>query len=372
MKNKTKGLIALIAMTAATAVAAGSSTFAWFQTNRNANLKFNKITIAKRGSNELKAELLNLGLETLSTDKQSLTVATPADAEASDISSKDGVQLYAPVWGSKVGDEEKVSKVDEVIDATNSHANKWFTEFGFKLTNVKHGSDTTQLNVFFNEDTIIKAVDVDAEHIVEYRSQVEKYEAAVAAETITMGQDDTADSVTYAQYQTAKPVVVQQDKNDWAAKWSRVAVIAVDSAPANHAALGSSSTLNPTGVLTFENEITTTGNSSEEFVNSTTLDSDKKMDIGTYDYAAGDRHYYEFADPETYYDNAHTAYAAGWADDAKKGYLVTLDPDTGDDANSKYYVVRVWLEGTENDDQDPADGGEIELNLGFTSYGIAE
>ncbi|MBQ2494175.1 MAG: hypothetical protein II520_02945, partial [Bacilli bacterium] len=62
MKNKTKGLIALIAMTAATAVAAGSSTFAWFQTNRNANLKFNKITIAKRGSNELKAELYKAGV----------------------------------------------------------------------------------------------------------------------------------------------------------------------------------------------------------------------------------------------------------------------------------------------------------------------
>ena len=362
MKNKTKGLIALIAMTAATAVAAGSSTFAWFQTNRSANLSFNKITIAKRGSNELKAELLNLGLEGLSADKQSLTVATPADAEASDISSKDGVQLYAPVWGNKVGDAQKVSKVDEVIDATNSHANKWFTEFGFKLTNEKKKSDTTKLNVFFDETTLVKAVEVDAENMDTYRSQVAAYE----------GNTETHGGITLEQYNIAKPKVVQQDKNDWAAKWSRVAIISLSGAPANHGAVGSSSTLSPTAVLTFENQITTDGNSSEEYVKEKALNDDDTMKIGTYQ--STDRHYYTFANPETYYDDTHVASSAMVSDNAKKGFLVTLDPDDStistDDANTKYYIVRVWLEGTENDDQDPADGGEIELNLGFDAYGL--
>ena len=337
MKNKTKGLIALIAMTAATAIAAGSSTFAWFTTNRSANLSFNKITIQKRGSNELKAELLNLGLETLSADKQSLTVATPANAEASDISSKDGVQLYAPVWGNKVGDAQKVSKVDTVIDATNSKANKWFTEFAFKLTNVQKRSDTTKLNVFFNDDTLLKAV------------------TAVEPETGTAEEKAAAKAA-------------QQAKNDAAADWSRVAIISLNGAPADHAAVGSSSTLNPQSVLTFEKQITTTGNSSEEYVEGTTLNDDDTMKIGTYE--STDRHYYTFADPETYYDDTHVASSAMVSDNAKKGFLVTLDPDTGDGANSKYFLVRVWLEGTENDNQEAADGGEIELNLGFDAYGL--
>lgn len=363
MKNKTKGLIALIAMTAATAVAAGSSTFAWFQTNRSANLSFNKVTIQKRGANELKAELLNLGLEGLSADKQSLTVATATDAEASDISSKDGVQLYAPVWGNKVGDAQKVSKVDEVIDATNSHANKWFTEFGFKLTNEKKKSDTTKLNVFLDETTLVKPVKVDTDdNMTTYRSQVASYE----------GDPDTHGGITLEQYNTAKPKVVQQDKNDAAASWSRVAIISLSGAPADHAAVGSSSTLNPTAVLTFEKQITTDGNSSEEYVQGTTLNDDDTMKIGTYQ--STDRHYYTFADPETYFDDTHVASSAMVSDNAKKGYLVTLDPDdpaiSTDDANTKYYIVRVWLEGTENDDQDPADGGEIELNLGFDAYGL--
>ena len=92
------------------------------------------------------------------------------------------------------------------------------------------------------------------------------------------------------------------------------------------------------------------------------------MDIK--EYVAADRHYYTFANPESYFANAHTAYSDSWGADAKKGYLVTLDPDTGDDANTKYFVVRVWLEGTENDDQEAADKGEVSLNLGFASYGI--
>jgi len=338
MKNKTKGLIALIAMTAATAVAAGSSTFAWFQTNRNATLSFNKITIQKRGANELKAELISLGLDNLAADKQSLTVATPADAEASDISSKDGVQLYAPVWGNKVGDEEKVSKVDTVIDANNSKANKWFTEFAFKLTNVQKGTDTTKLNVFFNDDTLLKAV------------TAEEPETGTAEEK-------------------AAAKVAQQAKNDAAAKWSRVAIISLTGAPANHAAVGSSSSLSPTGVLTFENEASGTGDTSNQFIKSDTVDpSTDKMDLGTY--ASADRHYYTFADPETYYDDTHVASSAMVSDNAKKGFLVTLDPDTGNDANSKYFLVRVWLEGTENDNQEAADGGEIELNLGFDAYGL--
>ena len=339
MKNKTKGLIALIAMTAATAVAAGSSTFAWFQTNRSANLSFNKITIAKRGANELKAELISLGLDNLAEDKQSLTVSTPTNAEASDISSKDGVQLYSPVWGNKVGDLQKVSKVDTVIDATNSKANKWFTEFAFKLTNVQKGTDTTKLNVFLDNTTLLKAV--------------------------TAAEPDTGTAEEKAAAKAA-----QQAKNDAAADWSRVAIISLNGAPADHAAVGSPSTLEPTAVLTFENQITTTNNSSEEYVQGTALNDDDTMKIGTYDNEHGDRHYYTFADPETYYDDTHVASSAMVSDNAKKGYLVTLDPDTGNDANSKYFLVRVWLEGTENDTQDPADGGEIELNLGFDAYGL--
>ncbi len=353
MKNKTKGLIALIAMTAATAVAAGSSTFAWFQTNRNANLSFNKITIQKRGANELQAEIVKLGAGTLDAKKQSLTVASP-NAMAADISSKDGVQLYAPVWGNKVGDNEKVTRVDEVIDESNANADKWFTEFAFKLTNVKHGTDTTQLNVFLDQTTLVKA--------------------ATAAEPET-GTDE----------EKAAAKAKQQAKNDAAAKWSRVAIVSLTGAPKsdgtpaeNHASVGKGK-LGQGGVLTFENECkegpSDEDNSSTEYINSKTLDSNKKMDIKTY--GTDDRHYYSFEDPENYYADTHVAYDSMTSPDAKKGFLVTLDPNdldptvTDDDGNTKYFLVRVWLEGTENDDQEDADGGEIELNLGFASYGIA-
>ena len=368
MKNKTKGLIALIAMTAATAVAAGSSTFAWFQTNRNANLSFNKITIQKRGANELKAEIIKLGGGTLDTDKQSLTVASP-DAMAADISSKDGVQLYAPVWGSKVGDNEQVSKVEEVIDANNAHADSWFTEFAFKLTNVKHGDDTTKLNVFLDQTTLLKAVAVDTpENILAAKNLISEYEADHA-------------SHTESEYNAAVEKVAKQNANDAAAKWSRVAIVSLNAAPKsdgtvaeNHASVGKGK-LGQTGVLTFENECKESGsdtkNSSTEYINSTTLTANK-MDIK--EYVTADRHYYTFANPESYFANAHTAYSDSWGADAKKGFLVALDPDdpdtTDDDANTKYFVVRVWLEGTENDDQEAADKGEVSLNLGFASYGI--
>ena len=369
MKNKTKGLIALIAMTAATAVAAGSSTFAWFQTNRSANLSFNKITIQKRGANELKAEIIKLGGGTLENDNQTLTVASP-DAMAADVSSKDGVQLYAPVWGRKVGDNEQVSKVEEVIDADNAHADSWFTEFAFKLTNVKSGEDTTKLNVFLDQTTLLKAVAVDTpENILAAKNLINDYE----------NNPDTTH--TESEYNAAVEKVTKQDANDAAAKWSRVAIVSLNAAPKNdgtpaqnHASVGKGK-LGQTGVLTFENECKESEsddkNSSTQYINSTTLTANK-MDIK--EYVAADRHYYTFANPESYYANAHTAYADSWGADAKKGYLVTLDPDnpdtTDDDANTKYFVVRVWLEGTENDDQEDADKGEVSLNLGFASYGI--
>ena len=368
MKNKTKGLIALIAMTAATAVAAGSSTFAWFQTNRNANLSFNKITIQKRGANELEAEIVQLGGGTLDAKKQSLTVAAP-DAMAADISSKDGVQLYSPVWGNKVGDTEKVTRVDEVIDEDNAYADKWFTEFAFKLTNVKHDTDTTQLNVFLDDTTLLEPVEVQG--------------YTTADETTVTTYEAGGSSIEESVYLAAKARVEQHKANAAAAKWSRVAIISLTGAPKsdgtvaqNHASVGKGK-LGQAGVLTFENECKESpsdeDNSSTEYINSTTLDSDKKMEIKNY--VAADRHYYSFEDPETYYADTHVAYGSMTSDDAKKGYLVTLDPDdpaiSTDDANTKYFVVRVWLEGTENDDQEVADKGEIKLNLGFASYGIA-
>ena len=131
MKTKSKLVLALAVLTAGTAFAGASGTFAWFTVNRSAVLNYASVVAQATGPN-LEANFLAPVANVTSTySGAGSKSATSAVSYTSDISSGDGVAMAKPNWVSAPGAANTdIAGVSQVYDAS-----KFFTRFIIKVDN---------------------------------------------------------------------------------------------------------------------------------------------------------------------------------------------------------------------------------------------
>ena len=155
MKTKAKLVLALSVLTAGTAVAGATGTFAWFTTNRSATLTYSNVT-AYNNHGTLDVKIYNLSdtaavpTNTPAAESKPAvhSVAGSAKSTTTDISSADGVKLVKPIWTGESGNNKKAEKL---VDAEAGE----YTTYYFTVANT--GTGSTALNVFLDAGTCIKA-----------------------------------------------------------------------------------------------------------------------------------------------------------------------------------------------------------------------
>lgn len=290
MKTKAKLVLALSVLTAGTAVAGATGTFAWFTTNRSATLTYTKIT-AQSSNAKLEVTLGGITDDGLhasnyesSTGKFSDAIKVESNSSfTTDVSSVDGKKFFKPDWKGVAGNEQQAYSVKEVTDG--------YTQFYFTVKN----TGNTATHVFFNEGTAVNA-------------------------NATGNDADVA-----------------------LAKWTRVAVLeAKDSAKAPVAGDTADATLK----VLFEN--VDSGSTKTKGIAEAALNEGKPKlaDVATVTHKLG----------------AFDAVVSGTTKTTGNvAYLGELTANA-----TKAYIVSVWLEGTESDNQDAAAGGAVDVTLKLT------
>lgn len=155
MKTKAKLVLALSVLTAGTAVAGATGTFAWFTTNRSATLTYSKIT-AYNNHGSLDVEIHNLSdagakENNVKPSEDGNTKATHTvegvSSTTTDVSSQDGITVVKPVWKGESGEGKDIYKTE---------AAKMGTEYVMYYFSVSNTGETA-LNVFLDTGTAIKA-----------------------------------------------------------------------------------------------------------------------------------------------------------------------------------------------------------------------
>lgn len=292
MKTKAKLVLALSVLTAGTAVAGATGTFAWFTTNRSATLTYSKV-VAQSSNAKLEVKLGGItdsGLtEQTNYNAEDGSFAdaislTSAKSFTTDVSSVDGKKFYKPDWKGVAGNNAEVYSVKEAKDG--------FTQFYFTVKNT--GNSAT--HVFFNEGTAVMA----------------------------NAAGNAADAAL--------------------AQWTRVAVLETTATATPKATDVAASTLK----VMFENEAS--GANKGKGIASTDMTTDNKATIT------------DVADA-THKVGAFEAVVSGVTKTTNnKAYLGELAANA-----TKAYIVSVWLEGTEADNQDAAAaGGAVDVTLKLT------
>lgn len=132
MKTKSKLVLALAVLTAGTAFAGASGTFAWFTVNRSAILQYSKVTAQATGPN-LEAKFLATvaGVTNTLSNGADTQSATSSASYTADISSADGITMAKPNWITEAGAANTpIAGVSKVTDVS-----KYFTRFIIKVTN---------------------------------------------------------------------------------------------------------------------------------------------------------------------------------------------------------------------------------------------
>ena len=309
MKGKTKALMAISVLSVGALAAAGASTFAWFQVNRTVSLAYSSVTMQNRSA-ELSGKLISLDGAVASGDDKAQTISG-ATSTASDVSSKDGKTFYSPDWGMEIGNDKSPVRVNDVSEGG---ANTYYAEYAFSLTHkgIKQGE-------------------------AGYNAKTDRpFEVYLTAGTRVFAHDDSDEA--------------QKKANEAATSWTRVAILqgANPETPiASHDDIVSSEL---TPILTFESKsVGATGADKTQYVQSKDLTRDDKLDLASYQ--TSDRHY-------VLGDEGVFANTSKDSNSTSKNYLNTIASGT-----TSYYVVRVWLEGTESNDQRSAQGGKVDINL---------
>lgn len=309
MKGKTKALMAISVLSVGALASAGASTFAWFQVNRTVSLAYSSVTMQNRSA-ELSGRLISLDGATATGDDKAQTISGTTST-ASDVSSKDGKTFYSPDWGMEIGNDKAPVRVNDVSEGGE---NTYYAEYAFSLTH--KGIKTGEAG---------------------YNAKTDRpFEVYLTAGTKVFAHEDTD--------------AAQKKANEAATSWTRVAILqgANPLTPITSHDDIVSSELSP--ILTFESKPATGVTADKtKFVQSKNLTSDDKLDLASYQ--ESDRHYVlgeEGVFANTGKDSNSTS----------KNYLNTIASGT-----TSYYVVRVWLEGTENKDQRSAQGGKVDINL---------
>ncbi len=143
---------------------------------------------------------------------------------------------------------------------------------------------------------------------------------------------------------TITATTADKNEDEALAKWTRVAVVetTLTAAP---------TTVQSTGTLKalFENDVT--GALKSKYVSGVTAGTDETT-LTVSDLPTASESVHQVGKYSTVTSSTATTV---------KGYLGELAKD-----ETKYYVVSVWMEGTEADNQDAAEGGAIDVTLGFT------
>lgn len=245
MKTKAKLVLALSVLTAGTAFAGATGTFAWFSTNRTATLTYSKVTAVSSNS-KLKVGIGGLtdsGIQEVTnvaadgTYSSAISSTVSSGSFTSDVSSIDGKSFFKPNWVSTAGNDAAVREVKNVTNATwdtNLSNGGYYTQYYFFIEN----TGASSVYVFLDENTKIKTNSTDS--------------------TSDQGKKDTA-----------------------LAKWSRVAII--DSGTSKPSGTGLTT---GTTKLIFEQE--DSGSTKDKGIGSTTLTDDSKATISSVTTKKGD------------------------------------------------------------------------------------
>ena len=302
MNTKTKMMLGLSVLTAGTLAAGATGTFAWFTTNKTAVANYTKIT-ARADTRKLKIDMGGL-TDTNLTEKSNYTAATTTADEAwADQVSLDSSASYV----SDISSNDGMNFVKPIW--VNGAANEAYVEKDLK--------------------TVASADNMYTQYYVKLTNTGSAAMKVFLNQTCAITATDSS-----------------KDADTNLAKWTRVAVVSFgETKPTVGATTGTLAWL-------FENKITETVEKGKYVSgtekDTTITDSDKyKLTLG---------------------DVADTTHVVGTFDtitststNDAKGYLASIEAN-----KSVYYMISVWLEGTENNNQDKADTGSIDVKLGFS------
>ncbi len=316
MKTKSKLLLALSALTVGTVAAGTTATFAWFTTNRTAAAHMTNVTASNRNGN-LKISFHSIGDSTAldttdsstsnpSTNEAGTDVTAKFNQDLRDLSSKAGVDFYAPVWDAlkssgtySSGNHAKPQGYEKYTNSTSEHG---YIQFYLTIEN----TGSAPLQIFLDPSS----------------TSIDAADSGNAADTAL-------------------------------ANFMRVAVVTTTGT-----SYPTSVDLTKAGSLVFMD-----GNHASYNQYVTKNATDLSADDGLSAYTAKEHFYAQASDIE---EDLTTAAAA--VDTTREGYAnymgtVAADGEANDTIN---IAVAIWMEGT-CADSDAADGGHINVDLGFTA-----
>ncbi len=307
MKTKAKLVLALSVLTAGTAVAGATGTFAWFTTNRSATLTYSKVT-AVTSNSKLRVVMGTLTDGTTKTVdnydssnkkfKDEITLDSAA-SYTSDVSSPDGMNFFKPEWKGQAGNNNEVFDVKNVTGEAfaNGLTGGYYTQYYFMVQN----DGVSPTHVFLNEKTGIFPVEATK---VADKALASWSRVAILDTNLTAGVAPEKDQTTYT-----NKIIFEANAADGVTANKKLAIDAEN--PFKLGSDGKTKTINTKTVTT------------------------KVGDFGTV--------------------------VSGTSKTTDAGYLCELAAGA-----KRYFVVSVWMEGTENDNQDDAIGGAIKITLGLS------
>ena len=191
MKTKAKLILAMSVLTAGVVAAGATGTFAWFTTNRAAQLNYTNV-IAQKNAGNLDVHMgagtsesgFSAGTKAVTGPGHDIayvekSAATDSNAKISDVSSGDGLKFVKPIWQTVSGNNQVATTYKDGVWGVD------YTTFWFKVTN----TGTNPLNVYLNSATAIKGVEnADAEQ--KAKNDAAAKVARVAINAASKGEGD--------------------------------------------------------------------------------------------------------------------------------------------------------------------------------------
>ena len=325
MKTKSKLLLALSALTVGTVAAGTTATFAWFTTNRTATAHMTNITASnKEGNLKIAFNAItdgsilanDTGTSNPLTNEAGTDVTAKFNQDLRDLSSKDGFKFYAPVWDASKSQLSYSNGGHQMPQAYEVYKNKsgdnGYIQFYLSITN-------------------------------EGKSDLEVY--------LDPSQLGIAGATAEGE---------QKTKNDALASFMRVAIVSTENTqPTSGYNNGQEPNIENPGQLVFMNSNTA---NYDRYVTGTKLTDLTADDDGTAAYDDPTEHF--FSTPGSMSTISVIAAKSDTDRKLEATYLGTVEADGGND--TIYVSVAIWMEGT-CADSDAADGGVIDIDLGFTA-----